>query len=182
MLNFSSNFFCFILLLSSLGLLTAACSAGAPAADIPATPPAQATPATPVQEFAVEAKSVEEPSPTPGLPTEITDPSAPVSPVAPPAEAAQTGGSQGVKPLAGSETALAAAMADLAKQQNLTPDQIILLSMEATEWGDTSLGCPQEGMMYAQVITPGFLMILEAQGQQYTYHTDQKTNVVWCKK
>ena len=24
------------------------------------------------------------------------------------------------------------------------------------------LGCPQEGMMYAQVITPGYLMVLEA--------------------
>ena len=40
------------------------------------------------------------------------------------------------------------------------------------EWSDASLGRPQPGMMYAQVITPGYLVVLEADGQQYTYHTD----------
>jgi hypothetical protein len=50
------------------------------------------------------------------------------------------------------------------------------------EWSDASLGCPQEGMMYAQVITPGYLIVLEAQGQTFEYHTDQGTNVVLCQK
>ena len=54
--------------------------------------------------------------------------------------------------------------------------------MEAVEWSDASLGCPQEGFMYAQVITPGYLIILEAQGEQYEYHTDQTTNVVLCQE
>jgi hypothetical protein len=52
--------------------------------------------------------------------------------------------------------------------------------MEEQQWSDTSLGCPQEGFMYAQVITPGYLIVLEAQGQTYEYHTDTQANVVLC--
>jgi hypothetical protein len=37
-------------------------------------------------------------------------------------------------------------------------------------------------MMYAQVITPGYLIILAAEGQQYEYHTDQAANVVLCQQ
>jgi hypothetical protein len=36
--------------------------------------------------------------------------------------------------------------------------------------------------MYAQVITPGFLIVLAAQGQTYEYHTDQKATVVLCNR
>jgi hypothetical protein len=34
--------------------------------------------------------------------------------------------------------------------------------------------------MYLQVITPGYRVILEAQGKQYTYHTDTRRQVVPC--
>jgi len=71
------------------------------------------------------------------------------------------------------EKALAAAIADLARQTGLPGGDIHLASIEATNWNDSSLGCPQEGFMYAQVITPGYLIMLEAQGQQYEYHADQ---------
>jgi hypothetical protein len=89
---------------------------------------------------------------------------------------------QGVPPIPGSEAALAAAVADLTKQTGLPADQITLVSIEGRDWSDASLGCPQEGMMYAQVITPGYLIILEVQGQQYEYHTDQTTNVILCNQ
>jgi hypothetical protein len=49
------------------------------------------------------------------------------------------------------------------------------------DWSDTSLGCPEPGMMYAQVITPGFLVMIEAEGQQYEYHTDESRFVVLCE-
>ena len=48
------------------------------------------------------------------------------------------------------------------------------------EWSDASLGCPQPGMAYAQVITPGFRIALEAQGQLYQYHTDTKGQILLC--
>ena len=36
--------------------------------------------------------------------------------------------------------------------------------------------------MYAQVLTPGFLILLEVDGQQYIYHTDEVETVVLCKE
>jgi hypothetical protein len=189
-------------------LLVSACGAAAPE-DIPVTPSVEAQFA-PLPTQAMEIKSEGVPAPTAGLPTEIIEPNSPissctadtnagceptaiiaqpVSPVAPasvePAQPAQQLVAPDVspaQPLPGSETALAAAIADLVKQAGVPANQITLVSMEAKDWGDTALGCPQEGMMYAQVITPGYLMMFEAQGQQYEYHTDQTTNVVWCKK
>lgn len=123
-----------------------------------------------------------EPSPT-NLPNEISEP---VSPLVPPAaapmpdQAGQAG--QRAQAVPGSEAAAAAVIADLSKQTGLPPDQINVDSVTAMEWSDASLGCPQEGMMYAQVITPGYLIMLSAQGQTYEYHTDQKTNVIQCTK
>lgn len=87
-----------------------------------------------------------------------------------------------VKPLPGSEKALVAATADLAERTGVPASNISLVSMEAVDWSDASLGCPQEGYMYAQVITPGFSLILSAQGQPYEYHTDQAGNVVLCEQ
>jgi len=131
----------------------------------------------------VEAQAVpDKPALTPTLMTELTEPISPVLPLSPVKEPIMPASTQNVKPIKGGETALAAAIADLSQQTGAATDTITLVSMEAKEWGDTSLGCPQEGFMYAQVITPGYLMVLAAQDKTYEYHTDTKTNVVWCKK
>ena len=71
---------------------------------------------------------------------------------------------------------------DLARRLGLALEVIQLVSVEAVDWSDTSLGCPQPGMMYAQVITPGFLIELEAMGQTYEYHTDEDSSAVLCQK
>ncbi len=56
-----------------------------------------------------------------------------------------------------------------------------VLAFDPVEWNDTSLGCPIPGLVYAQVITPGFRLVFDYQGQQNEYHTDQDgTNVVTC--
>lgn len=62
------------------------------------------------------------------------------------------------------------AFADL--EQRIPGQEITVVSVEYTEWPDSSLGNPQPDMAYAQVITPGFKMLLEVSGQQYEYHTD----------
>lgn len=74
------------------------------------------------------------------------------------------------------------ARADLARRLGLALEVIQLVSVEAVDWSDTSLGCPQPGLMYAQVITPGFLIELEAMGQTYEYHTDEDSSAVLCQK
>ncbi|MBS3754046.1 MAG: hypothetical protein KGY46_11775 [Anaerolineales bacterium] len=63
--------------------------------------------------------------------------------------------------------------ADLASRLGISEDEISVVSAEAKNWSDASLGCPEEGMMYAQVLTPGYQIILLANGVEYDYRTDQ---------
>ncbi len=72
---------------------------------------------------------------------------------------------------------------DMAKKLNMSLEEIREVSVEAVEWPDTSLGCPQPGMMYAQMITPGFRVVLAANNQTTEYHTDSSgRRVVSCDK
>jgi hypothetical protein len=78
--------------------------------------------------------------------------------------------------------AVVAAVADLAKQKNVDPARIGVASVEAVEWPDSSLGCPQPGRAYLQVITPGWRIRLTLDGQTYEYHADQTgSSVVLCQ-
>lgn len=60
------------------------------------------------------------------------------------------------------------------------PDAVTVLEMEAVEWRDASLGCPQPGMMYAQVITSGYRATVEVEGEQYQVHMDAKGHGTVC--
>ncbi len=60
---------------------------------------------------------------------------------------------------------------DLAQATGAASDAITVLSAEEVEWSDTSLGCPEPDAMYAQVITPGYLIVLETGGATYEYHS-----------
>jgi len=100
-----------------------------------------------------------------------------------PATPSATTGSQplaAAEPPAGAETVVRLATEDLAERLDLAPEAIQLVSVEAVEWSDASLGCPQPGMMYAQVITPGFRVVLEVEKQEYEYHTDTGRFIVLC--
>ena len=83
---------------------------------------------------------------------------------------------------AGPETAIALVKEDLAKRLGATVEKITVLGVEAVEWPDTSLGCPQPGKTYAQVITAGYRIILKAGGEQYEYHSDNEgRQLVLCQ-
>ncbi len=56
-----------------------------------------------------------------------------------------------------------------------------MVAVEAVEWSDISLGCPQPGMRYARVRTPGFRLVLQA-GKEYEYHTDIGRFAVLCEE
>lgn len=71
---------------------------------------------------------------------------------------------------------------DLAQKQGVAPEAIQLVSVESVEWPDASLGCPQPGMIYAQVITPGFRITLKREGQTYVYHIDRGQLVILCRE
>ncbi|MBA2754744.1 MAG: hypothetical protein H0U40_09835 [Chloroflexia bacterium] len=81
-----------------------------------------------------------------------------------------------IDPAAGS--AVAAARADAAVRLGGSPDDYAVVSVEAVEWPDASLGCPGDGFA-AQVITPGYLIRLASpDGDTLDYHTDASGAVV----
>jgi hypothetical protein len=63
------------------------------------------------------------------------------------------------------------AVDDLSKRTGIPPADIKVVSVEAVDWPDTSIGCPEPGRMYAQVLVPGYRIILEAGGKTYVYHS-----------
>ena len=68
------------------------------------------------------------------------------------------------------------ARALLAERLAAPADNLKLISDDAVQWSDASLGCPQEGVAYAQVITPGRRITFSHNGERYEVHTgDQPT-------
>ena len=71
-----------------------------------------------------------------------------------------------------------AAVSALAKNLGLDASEIQVISSETVEWPDACLGITQEGVACAQVVTPGYKIVLEANGKQVEYHTNQDGTVV----
>jgi len=75
-----------------------------------------------------------------------------------------------------------AAVDYVASQLDIPAEEIDVKSVETWEWPDASLGCPEPGKSYAQVTTPGYRVILEAEGETYEVHTDERgRTVVMCE-
>ncbi len=66
-----------------------------------------------------------------------------------------------------------AAIAALSGSLGMPADKTTLVSTEAVDWPDGCLGVVDEGMVCAQVITPGFRILLEANGRQVEYRTNE---------
>jgi hypothetical protein len=66
-----------------------------------------------------------------------------------------------------------AAITALSRNWGLTTDQITLVSTEARDWPDGCLGVQEDGLVCTQVITPGFRVILEGDGKQVEYRTNE---------
>jgi hypothetical protein len=85
-------------------------------------------------------------------------------------------------PVAGSDNpAVQAVLADAAGRFGIPASEVQIVSVEPREWADTSLGCPKEGEFYAQVITPGYRIVVSGAGQQMEYHTDTEGHFVVCE-
>ena len=79
-----------------------------------------------------------------------------------------------------------AAREALAERLGVAPDTPLLIVFEPRDWPDTSLGCPEPGRVYAQVITPGFRLVFEhtvgTEAQLFEYHTNEDGSiVVFCQ-
>jgi hypothetical protein len=71
-------------------------------------------------------------------------------------------------------------VAAIAEELNVAPEDVGVVSATPETWPDASLGCPQPDMLYAQVVTPGFRVIVEVAGEQIEFHTDERGTVVRC--
>lgn len=100
---------------------------------------------------------------------EATDPTA-ASPPSPPTSAEPTVPGPSPDRSAELEGQIEIAIGKLAARLDVSEDAIEVVSAEAVTWGDASLGCPQPGMRYAQVITDGVKIVLAHDGVEYPFH------------
>jgi hypothetical protein len=89
------------------------------------------------------------------------------TPLATSADSAGTGPDQGEQP-----EYVRAAMQALATARNFQLNEISTVSVEAVEWSDACLGLGGPAESCAQVITPGYRIILKAGEEEFEFHTD----------
>ena len=66
-----------------------------------------------------------------------------------------------------------AAIGALSENLGLPADKIILVSTEAADWPDRCLGVAEEGLDCTPTITPGFRILLQANGREVEYRTNE---------
>jgi hypothetical protein len=64
---------------------------------------------------------------------------------------------------------LDAVLADAAARTGVPVADITVVEATSVTWPNGALGCPQPGMMYTEMIVPGYHVIVEAGGKQLDY-------------
>ncbi|PHS12754.1 MAG: hypothetical protein COA86_18100 [Kangiella sp.] len=65
------------------------------------------------------------------------------------------------------------------KQHKSPINQFDIVKVESRDWPNSALGCPKADMQYMQMITPGYLFHVKAEGILHTVHTS-KSHAVVC--
>lgn len=65
----------------------------------------------------------------------------------------------------------------LAQSLNVPAEEVTVLSYEAVDWPDSCLGAAAADEMCAMVITPGYKVVVEHEGEQQTLHTNEDGSV-----
>jgi hypothetical protein len=76
---------------------------------------------------------------------------------------------------------VARAKRDLAKALGIAESEVTVKSVKSTQWPDASLGTGESGGFFAQVLTDGYIIELQAKGRTYTYHADEDSRVIRAK-
>ncbi len=71
---------------------------------------------------------------------------------------------------------------DLARRTGIPVDQITVVEVQPVTWPDGSLGCPQPGMAYTQVMVDGLLIRLRVGGRDYAYHSGGSRPPFLCER
>jgi hypothetical protein len=75
---------------------------------------------------------------------------------------------------------IAAIRGDAATRAGVAVSAVEIKSAQGVTWPDASLGCPRPGMLYPQVLVPGWRVLIVAGGKTYAYHAGRRGNWAWC--
>lgn len=74
--------------------------------------------------------------------------------------------------------AVVAAEQQLSKELGIPVEEIDYVSFSSEQWRDSCLGLGRANESCLQVITPGWRVVLAAEGQQYVYRTDESGEAI----
>jgi len=97
-----------------------------------------------------------------------------------PAAESETGGMSEIDIPAEAQAVVDLVLEDAALQLGVDPQAISVTTIEAVEWPDSSLGCPGDGGVYAQVISPGYQITVTEGTSTLEYHTGLNDAFVLC--
>jgi hypothetical protein len=69
---------------------------------------------------------------------------------------------------------------DATTQLGVEPSALTVTAIETVEWPDSSLGCPEDGGVYAQVVSPGYRITVTDGTTTLEYHTGLNDSFVLC--
>ena len=97
-----------------------------------------------------------------------------------PAATLDTGGELGSEIPAEAQPLVDLVLADAAVQLGVDPSTLTVTALEGVDWPDSSLGCPEDGGVYAQVISPGYRITVTDGESTLEYHTGLNDVFVLC--
>jgi len=78
------------------------------------------------------------------------------------------------------EPPLDLALRTMSEQLGLEEAQLTVMGVEMVDWPDASLGCPEPGAVYAQVMTRGYRFYFRWGDLLYSVHTDDAQRATLC--
>lgn len=97
-----------------------------------------------------------------------------------PAADSATGGATDVEIPMEAQSVVDLVRQDAATQLDVDPSALDVTAIQAVDWPDSSLGCPEDGGVYAQVISPGYQITIGDGTASIEYHTGPDDLFVLC--
>lgn len=97
-----------------------------------------------------------------------------------PASETDIGGMNEVNIPAEAQAVVDLVLQDAALQLGAEPASLQITAIEAVEWPDSSLGCPEDGGVYAPVISPGYQITITDGTSTLAFHTGPNDVIVLC--
>jgi hypothetical protein len=104
-----------------------------------------------------------------------------------------SGGTPGIQPSRVPETSSApvgevpqrfldAVISGAAQRAGVSPADVEIVAAEAVTWNDGALGCPEPGKMYTQALVPGYRVVVEAGGEEMSFHSGRDGDFRFCER